>query len=413
MNTVWLRIDPFEALMFRSSGEFDFRLGGYVMAETLPYPRPSTFAGMIAGLLLSKNPGDSPRENERWDTYEILRNTYHVKRIYGPFLVSHIRPTGRRGANSDKSVEGMGEAVEEVLVPVRFEGTLFLISLRTLFNIFNKPDTANESEHSDFVSKLLTPTWDCESIGSCLEFFLSLERFRRGLYSNSVGHIITEYRTGVGLMTRSQGLKKAAENMLYTASFVNYLNPAQRKALQKGDARAGGWVLDKISIYYKIEAENSLSDKLGDAVINFGGENRVVKTTILRENKLPGILKKLKCRDFYTFKEREENNPMLLLTPAVLEDASLPDGKVRNSAGTEWDIVMGQIDVICMGYNIKERRRRPLKPAILEGSILRPISTRERGSSGDGTNLDVKKLSTLGYGTMIVLDPSRLQKDKP
>lgn len=187
-------------------------------------------------------------------------------------------------------------------------------------------------------------------------------------------------RIGISLSARV-GSKAVREGYLYAASYVDL---------------GGG------SIAVEVGAANSLS-KLNRAGVAFGGERRIAVVEV----ETADVNQRFASAEF-------TGGYALLLSPLVLppplkilrNGASLRVGLAGNPDDFILEIVLGGVGVTGLGFSLADRSRKPIYPAVLEGSIVKVSDrcpyTAQLGAYAcldDPTPL-ITLLGRTGYGSM-------------
>ncbi|MEM3944771.1 MAG: type III-B CRISPR module-associated Cmr3 family protein [Thermofilaceae archaeon] len=362
-----VRIKPLEPLMLRGPGEFDPSARGVsAAAVSQAFLAPSTVAGLLVSLLL-RQPVEPVSD---WMCYvdrmlELL-NKLGIRWIRGPYLAQGSTP----------------------YVPIRAGGDLFFIDLHQLAYHF-KRELAN-----------------IERAGGDL-FFIDLNQlayhFKRELANIEKGDLEgfmsrlrqiqdraeprLQERVGIALTAR-EGLKAVREGFLYTASYVSVR--CDYIAVEIGSDSGA--------------APGSLA-RLNGAAAAVGGEGRVARLEVLGVD--GGVAELVAGSEF-------EGGYAVLLSPLVLRSPMRIErkgGRVSVKVGDKCflELISGTVGLRGLGFSIAERSRKPVYPAILEGSIVKLCEgqryTRDVGPYANvpgGALLEL--LGRIGYGSLAALE---------
>ena len=194
-------------------------------------------------------------------------------------------------------------------------------------------------------------------------------------------------RVGIALTAR-EGLKAVREGFLYTASYVSV----------QGDYTAVEVGLDSGT------APGSLA-RLNGAAAAVGGEGRVARLEVLGVD--GGVAELVAGSEF-------EGGYAVLLSPLVLRSPMRIErkgGRVSVKVGDKCflELISGTVGLRGLGFSIAERSRKPVYPAILEGSIVKLCEgqryTRDVGPYANvpgGALLEL--LGRIGYGSLAALE---------
>jgi len=309
MELFTLRLKPLEPLMLRSHGEFDpSSRGVFSHALSLVLPRPSTVIGMFISTLMSLEVLSLKYINiHSWD--ELLK---YYEEILDNLGIEAIRGPyiSRHG---------------HVYVPIRFGKKFMLVDYEQVrYFLLKHPDYGNvlekffsdvKDEHSEVLDALKTVESD-------------LKRYELRVFEDQ--------RVGIHLKLRGgrESLKVAEEGYIYVASHVSY--PLDTE------------VVSKLIVKKNTRLKELLNKRIA---VKLGGEHRVTRLVVEKLNSL---------KDAEDILNKMNFNYALLLTPMPLKKDDFDHIRF-----------IGECDIMGFGYSIAKRCRKPLQPAILEGSILR------------------------------------------
>lgn len=310
MKILTARIKPLEPVMFRGAGEFDPSARGvYSFATSLEFPRPSTFVGMLLSIL--SDPQALSFSGTKWeDLLELYKNNLDqlgIEGVRGPYIYDTKR--------------------DKIYVPIRlFKGLSLVEYDQLLYHIFSY---TRRKLGNDILSILFNNDGGKRDLYILKKVKDLLDPFRLNLKSIE--------KIGIGLRDRVAGVEDAKtmeekKQYIYTAKYVVYP--------------------ENVEIRFKLPiSDDNHAEKLmhrDGIAIKFGGEHRVSRLIIDdSSDKLDTMLQQVPSK--YA----------LLLSPAPLKTV-------------EEDIkYIGELGVIGLGFSIARRRRKPIYPAVLEGSILR------------------------------------------
>lgn len=311
MKILTLKIKPLEPLIFRGSGEFDpSSRGVYTHAASLSLPRPSTIIGTLISTSISLGYLSIKQNINDWSTllkqYEEILNTLGIEAVRGPYIY-HTKQ-------------------DEIYVPLIFGKKSYLVNYRQLVCLLTKNTEINklieEEKHGDMLQQLFSNQTSEELIYTYKKLEDLLEKYSLKLKD--------EWRLNIGLKDRiEEGVKNVKESYIYTVKYLNYTR--------------------YLEIHFKIITKEdkakitSLKDKI--LPIKLGGEHRIAEIT-LKEN-LDTTIDNLISKTTI--------NHALLLSP-------MP---IHNSIK-----YIGKKSIIGLGYSLAKRKRKPIYPTILEGSII-------------------------------------------
>ncbi|MEM4455333.1 MAG: type III-B CRISPR module-associated Cmr3 family protein [Thermofilaceae archaeon] len=193
-------------------------------------------------------------------------------------------------------------------------------------------------------------------------------------------------RVGIALTAR-EGLKAVREGFLYTASYVSVR--CDYIAVEIGSDSGA--------------APGSLA-RLNGAAAAVGGEGRVARLEVLGVD--GGVAELVAGSEF-------EGGYAVLLSPLVLRSPMRIErkgGRVSVKVGDKCflELISGTVGLRGLGFSIAERSRKPVYPAILEGSIVKLCEgqryTRDVGPYANvpgGALLEL--LGRIGYGSLAAL----------
>ncbi|MEM4667463.1 MAG: type III-B CRISPR module-associated Cmr3 family protein [Thermofilum sp.] len=194
-------------------------------------------------------------------------------------------------------------------------------------------------------------------------------------------------RVGIALTAR-EGLKAVREGFLYTASYVSVR--CDYIAVEIGSDSGA--------------APGSLA-RLNGAAAAVGGEGRVARLEVLGVD--GGVAELVAGSEF-------EGGYAVLLSPLVLRSPMRIErkgGRVSVKVGDKCflELISGTVGLRGLGFSIAERSRKPVYPAILEGSIVKLCEgqryTRDVGPYANvpgGALLEL--LGRIGYGSLAALE---------
>jgi len=241
----------------------------------------------------------------------------------------------------------------EVYVPLVLEGKRFyVIDLYSLLNVFKEYESSTKS-YGEFVRII-------EELSRQSPVLMEIER------------------VGIALRTRSEGVKGVREGFLYSEILT---------------ALRGGSIV--------VEAEFSGDIKhLNGRAVKLGGEGRIVRVRVDGEAQLSKELEEF--REGYA----------VMLSPFPMPgpyNVSAKNGRLLvKYKGLDIEIVMGRVGVRGLGFAVAEGRRKPLLPAILEGSIVKVKNcdkVHEMGLYGCLSKLscEEKLFARIGFGSIYPL----------
>jgi CRISPR-associated protein Cmr3 len=308
-----------EPYLFRGPGEFDPSTRGvYSSAYSLLAPSPSTIAGAIATTF-----GYIDTSHMGWDSaYSMVLKGMKLR---GPYL--------RR--KSTYYVEN------------RVNGVFLMLN-----------DVPN---YSDMRRKQL-----CEEMREELK---EEEFIKRGFIPRTLTF------TGIGLETRTEEMKKVADEvrgLIYTANFIDYLSGR--------DANI------EITIEFDIVSEKM---KTGKYVVRLGGEGRASLLEILKV-------------DSYIYRVPEKANLLYVLSPILYETGIEFMKKLKEDLWEAGDIkVYGKIEILGVGYSEMKKKRKPIYQALIPGSVIslgKSVEGRKIYEEGIGVGKE------LGFGSVIPVE---------
>jgi len=193
---------------------------------------------------------------------------------------------------------------------------------------------------------------------------------------------INVQKIGTALTSRDKGIKNVREGYLYTETFVSLKHHAI--ALEVGSS-----------------SDDILKD-LNEKPVKLGGENRFVKSKLDGELPLASSLEKF------------NEGYVVLLSPFLMLET--PETVVKNDGILELryrdmqvEIIMGRIDIKGLGFAVNETKRKPILPAILEGSILKVKNCSDTlrlglyGCLHDNLAQEESLFGRIGFGSFYVL----------
>lgn len=190
--------------------------------------------------------------------------------------------------------------------------------------------------------------------------------------------VISE-RVGIALESRVDETpsKTVREGYIYTARYISYPDPTAEI---------------RFALLLKNTSRETIS--LGKEIpVKLGGEQRIAKLRVDADSdQIIRGLEELARRD---------HKYLLLTTPAPFREEHLNKTPKH----------IGKIDVIGLGYSLAARKRKPLYPALMEGSIVKVDRTITEETLKYGIysllglhqDEEYKILSRIGYGTVIPL----------
>jgi len=351
MKLLTVRIKPLEPLMLRGSGEYDpSSRGVFSHAQSLLFPRPSTIIGMLISTFMSL--GHTNLKCININSWSDLLDCYS-----STFDVLGIKTI--RGSYLYNPKEN------EVYVPLRLDKRVLLVNYRQLIHcLLAHPDYGN------VLDKLFLDPYN-------EELLYALKDVSRVLEEKYSLEVEEHWRVGIGLKVRKERgyTKTTEEGYIYTARYIAYLKDIE--------------IRFKIIVRNKEAKVRSLIGKT--LLVKFGGEHRAVRMTI--DDEVSDIIDDV--LNMTTF------NYALLLSPMPLYN--------RVYLG-----YIGEYDIIGLGFSIARKRRKPLYPAILEGSVMRVearqgISKHELLHSGLyyaldlNSNYEYRVLGRIGYASYVPL----------
>lgn len=354
MKILPVSIRPLESLMLRDAGEFDPSARGvFSKASSHTWPRPSTIAGLISCLFLELKGGDilsiNTWDRELWTIVNLLEKN-GVKAIRGPYL----------------------RYEEEVYVPARIPKELAIVPMEQLVHCLLRNDAIRSIvKDGNIIESLLS---DKDVLTGVTKFIYEQLRHNDLLIKRDVHG---QERVGIALQARSpEAIKHVKRGYIYSVRPIAYPTSS------------------KIFIDLILEDSNAreLSEKLSEGIpVKFGGEHRIAAIEVKEE-----VESMLKAEDL------DNARYALLLSPLLVKGQSEAHG-IR---------YIGLMDVVGVGYSLARKRRKPLYPAILEGSIVRLPETRPllENVLTKGLYAYLKReeveydmLSRIGYGSFIPL----------
>ncbi len=312
MKILTLRIKPMEPLLFRGPGEFDpSSRGVYSQALSLYLPRPSTIVGALISYLLIVKADKEPNLISRCT----LLNSFN------DYLECMGKALDSIGVIALRGPYLYDTSREAIYMPVRLGVKLRLVDYDQLCGyLYNNKDLLDALlEHEIGEDKLMRLKW----------IERELERFEARGYEI--------LRTGVMLRDRLEAGRIAREGYLYTVRYVAYH--------------------ENIELRFKVvlSESNSLESKEPslDTSLNIGGERRIARIVLEHsEDRINSVLSEKRGE--------ADSEYYLLLSPMPLKNRDVLQ-----------ENYIGVLDIIGLGFSIARRRRKPLYPALLEGSILR------------------------------------------
>jgi len=194
-------------------------------------------------------------------------------------------------------------------------------------------------------------------------------------------------RVGIALTAR-EGLKAAREGFLYTASYVSVH-------------------CDYIAVEVGLDSARApnLLVRLDGAAAAVGGESRIARLEVRGVD--GGVAKPIASAEF-------KEGYAVLLSPLILPSPlriKREGGRVsvEVDGGCLFELVTGAAGLRGLGFSIAERSRKPMYPAILEGSIIRlregQCYTRDMGPYANVPKRAslIELLGRTGYGSLIEL----------
>lgn len=361
MKILTARIKSLGPLMLRGAGEFDPSARGvYSFATSLEFPRPSTFVGMILSSLSGSGALSYSVTNWRdlLELYKKILDKLGIEGVRGPYIYD---------TEQDK-----------IYVPIRLFKGLSLVEydqLRYYMFSYIKQELGVDilpmlfnnagGKRELYVLKKVKDLLDC--------FKLDLKSIEK------VGIELKDRVVKKDLIKREETMNEEKQ-YIYTAKYVAYPENAEIrfKLLITNDNRA---------------KELMLRDGMA---VKFGGEHRVSRLIIDdASDELDNML------------QHAPREYALLLSPAPLKTM-------------ERDIeYIGELGAIGLGFSIAREKRKPMYPAVLEGSILRirtdkkidPNMLLKHGLyyvlghiNGEDKDEELETIGRLGYYSFIPLD---------
>lgn len=347
MEIALARIKLLEPLMLRGPGEFDpSSRGVYSYASSLYLPRPSTVVGSLITHLYPQS------QASMFQSFKDLLDFY--SKVLDRLSIRAIRGFHIYDGRSD-----------------RYYIPLVMDRKRSVLVDCDLVESLD--------AKLLESLVSCTSSGHCLESVveelkLLNERLRKNVLEPKV-----QERVGIALKTRFnvESSKTVREGYIYTAKYVSYVDPA-------------------LEIRFNIVLNNSnvweYPTLLGrELAVKLGGEQRVAKIRIDGRDKITEKLKELTMKEYEYY---------LLTTPAPIN----PEDEKRLHG------YIGRRDLIGLGYSLALKKRKPLYPALLEGTIVKVRKMKpDEGTLHYGIyailglheHYEYRTLGRIGYGTVI------------
>ncbi|MEM2757055.1 MAG: type III-B CRISPR module-associated Cmr3 family protein [Sulfolobales archaeon] len=347
MEIALARVKFLEPLMLRGAGEFDpSSRGVYSYASSLYLPRPSTIVGSLITHLYPQS------QVSTFQSFEDLLDFYGKALDY----------LGIKAIRGFHVYNGKNDKYCVPLVMDRKGSVLVDYDLVRSLNV-----------------NLLESLVGCTSSSQCSEGIVEeLKLFKEGLRWSVLEPKVQE-RVGIALRTRLdvESSKMVREGYIYTAKYVSYVDPV-------------------LEIRFNIVLNNSnvggYPTLLGrDLAVKLGGEQRIAKIRVEGRDKITEKLKEL------TTKEHEY---YLLTTPAPINP-----GDEKRLHG-----YIGRRDLIGLGYSLALKKRKPLYPVLLEGTIVKVRKIKpDEGTLHYGIyailglheHHEYRTLGRIGYGTVI------------
>ncbi|PVU74352.1 type III-B CRISPR module-associated protein Cmr3 [Acidianus hospitalis] len=216
------------------------------------------------------------------------------------------------------------------------------------------------------------------------------EKWEKGIYDifyekNFLFELIgSQDRIGISIDKQTRTVK---EHYLYTARYISFKERNIAYAVfidsdDKSDKMKGA----SQPVIETLFAPNKI-DGMNGKVINFGGESRVVKIEVKNSDDV--IIEGVN-EDYY-----------LALSPILIPDDSLDDF-LDNV--TKY-VAMGKVDKITLGFDISRKRRKEMRTAVLEGSVIK----KDFINAFKG-NDRFEKYQKIGYNTITPLNKLKLGK---
>ena len=360
MEITSLKLKHIEPLMFRGPGEFDeSSTGVYSYAQSLNLPRPSTIIGALSSILLVKKENQECTHPTSWENllskcYAKVLDELGIEAIRGPFIV--------RGSN--------------FYIPLRLgRKCLYLEYTQTRYLLMKK--------YGDILKLIFEKNDHSEKQIATLRLFES-EIGSHLIKKYSVEPVFTG-RTGIHLQSRdpSHTGKVVKEGYIYTANYIAY--PPNYE----------------ITFLVMVRDYSSFKEEIHNKALKLGGEGRIVKAYI-EDAKENNYLYSI----FIDKKKLMDTRYAILVSPMPI---------MKKELNTHF---IGEYSTIGYGFSIAKKRRKPITPGLLEGSILRINSYNKETFSEDGifryglystlglsTNEYYKNLGRLGYASYVPITP--------